>query len=61
MEINEIEATLKSVNEGDYSARVDETRAGPELKPLAQTVNKTIEKFAKDCCNETAGRRHDAG
>jgi methyl-accepting chemotaxis protein len=47
MEINEIETTLKLVNGGDYSARVDENKAGPELKPLAEAVNKTIEKFGK--------------
>ena len=47
MDINDIETTLKAVNDGDYSVRVDESRAGAELKSIAQTVNRTIEKFGK--------------
>jgi methyl-accepting chemotaxis protein len=45
MELKEIENILKKATEGDVSARVDESKAGPELLTLAQAANRTIEKM----------------
>ncbi|WP_321508558.1 PAS domain-containing methyl-accepting chemotaxis protein [uncultured Methanoregula sp.] len=47
MDLKDIESILKKASEGDFSARVDETAAGPELKSLAQAANRIIEKLGK--------------
>ncbi len=45
MELKEIEEVLEKVNAGNYSVRVDETRADPSCAPLAKALNITIKKL----------------
>jgi methyl-accepting chemotaxis protein len=47
MELKEIENTFKKVTDGDLTARIDENKAGPELKSLAQMMNRTLDKYAE--------------
>jgi methyl-accepting chemotaxis protein len=47
MDVKEIENILKKASEGDCSVRVNTDKVGPELQPLALTINKTIEKLGK--------------
>ena len=46
MEIKEIELALKKSSEGDFSVRIDESKVDVGLKPVAQMLNKTLEKAA---------------
>ncbi len=46
MELNELENTLQKTSEGNFSARIDESKVGPELKAVAQMLNQTLEKAA---------------
>jgi len=46
MELKEIEYTLKKTSEGNFSARVDESKIDTELKAVAQMLNQTLEKAA---------------
>jgi methyl-accepting chemotaxis protein len=44
MELKEIENTLKKTSEGNFSARVDESKIDTGLKAIAQMLNRTLEK-----------------
>ena len=46
MELKEIEHTLQKTSEGNFSARIDESIVGIELKAVAQMLNQTLEKAA---------------
>ena len=46
MELKEIEHTLQKTSEGNFSARVDESKVDTELKAVAQMLNQTLEKAA---------------
>jgi methyl-accepting chemotaxis protein len=44
MELKEIENTLRKTSEGNFSARVDESKLDTGLKAVAQMLNRTLEK-----------------
>jgi methyl-accepting chemotaxis protein len=46
MELKELENTLQKTSEGNFSARIDESKVDPELKAVAQMLNQTLEKAA---------------
>ncbi len=46
MELKELENTLQKTSEGNFSARIDESKVGTELKAVAQMLNQTLEKAA---------------
>ena len=46
MELKVLEDALKKTSEGDFSARIDESKVDRELKATAQMLNQTLEKAA---------------
>jgi methyl-accepting chemotaxis protein len=46
MEIKEIESILKKTSVGDFNVRIDENAVEAALKPVAQMLNRTLEKAA---------------
>ena len=46
MELKELENALKKTSEGNFSARIDESKVDIELKAVAQMLNQTLEKAA---------------
>ena len=46
MELKWLEDALKKTSEGDFSARIDESKVDKEQKAAAQMLNKTLEKAA---------------
>ena len=46
MDIKEIESILKKTSDGDFSVRLDEGAVETALKPVAQMLNRTLEKAA---------------
>jgi methyl-accepting chemotaxis protein len=46
MELKEFENVLAKTRDGDFTVRVDETKVAPELRPLAQMLNSSLEKAA---------------
>jgi methyl-accepting chemotaxis protein len=46
MDINKIELILKKTSTGDFSARIDENTVESAVKPVAQLLNRTLEKAA---------------
>nr|WP_320161176.1 PAS domain-containing methyl-accepting chemotaxis protein [uncultured Methanoregula sp.] len=46
MELNEFEAILARANNGDFSKRIDEKTIAPELRSIAQQINRTIDRLA---------------
>jgi len=46
MDIKEIESILKKTSNGDFSVRLDEGAVETALKPVAQMLNRTLEKAA---------------
>ncbi len=47
MEIKDIETVFRKAGEGDFTARIDESNAGPDLKQLAAAANRVLEKLSK--------------
>jgi methyl-accepting chemotaxis protein len=46
MDVKEIETILKKTSDGDFSVRIDENSVETTLKPVAQMLNRTLEKAA---------------
>jgi methyl-accepting chemotaxis protein len=46
MDVKEIETILKKTSNGDFSIRLDENAVETALKPVAQMLNRTLEKAA---------------
>ena len=46
MDLNELEIALKRTSAGDFSARIDENTVESTLRPIAQMLNRTLEKAA---------------
>ncbi len=46
MELKEIENILRKTSEGNFAARVDESKLDTELKAIGQMLNRTLEKAA---------------
>ena len=46
MDVKEIETILKKTSDGDFSVRIDENSVETALKPVAQMLNRTLEKAA---------------
>jgi methyl-accepting chemotaxis protein len=47
MELKDIETIFKKVGEGDLTARIDESNAGPEFRQLAAAANRVLDKLSK--------------